>query len=81
MIFLMHYHRTEGRLVSMRPFDDAELNLASTAKIDLEISLLGSGEDVEVVLLRAETEEILRESHSRYFQSLKELKASSSKGQ
>jgi len=81
MIFLVHYHRTEGRLVSLRVFDDADSALASVAKIDLEISLIGSADDIEVVLLRAGTEEILRESHSRYFRSLKELKESSSKGQ
>lgn len=77
MIFLVHYKRTESKLVSIKAFASNELRDASKAKTDLEISLLGSGSDFEVVLLEAESEEILRESHSRYFRTLDELKRSS----
>lgn len=74
MIFLIHYNRTSGKLVSIQAYDDRDRSVASKAKMDLEISLLGSDGAVEVVLLEAPTEEDLRQTHSRYFKTLEQLK-------
>jgi hypothetical protein len=62
-------------LVSMTCFDDCEREDASQAKLDLEISLLGSNGSSEVVLLEAQNEDHLRTTHRRYFESFESLKA------
>lgn len=76
MIFLIHYSRHQGMLVSMRNFDDDERDQASSAKVDLEISLLEEEESPEIVLLEADSEDALRLTHGRYFRSLAQLKSS-----
>ena len=76
MIYLIQYDRSAGVLVSMTSFEDGQRSEASTAKLDLEISLLGTSAVMEVVLLEASTEEHLRKTHRRYFETLNGLKAS-----
>jgi hypothetical protein len=75
MIFLIHYDRSKGMLVSMACFADDDRAGASQAKLDLEISLLGSNGSFEVVLLEASSEDHLRTTHRRYFESIESLKA------
>ena len=79
MIFLIHYDRAQGVLVAMRQFTDQERKVASIAKVDLEISLLGVSGVSEVVLLEAPTEEHLRTTHRRYFETLTGLKSHETK--
>ncbi len=79
MIFLVHYDRSEGKLISLISFDDNQRNDASEAKLDLEISLLDSESSVEVVLLEASTEDHLRKTHRRYFETLNGLKGQDKK--
>jgi hypothetical protein len=74
MIYLIHYNRKASGLIAMRQFEDSDREIASTAKLELEISLLGSDLDSEVVLLEASTEEHLRKTHRRYFETLSGLK-------
>lgn len=74
MIYLIHYNRTAGRTESLREFSDKDRTLASTAKLDLEISLLCQKDGHEVVLLEASTQEDLRKTHRRYFESLADMK-------
>jgi hypothetical protein len=59
----------------MKFFDDCDQRAASLAKLELEISLLGSNGFSEVVLLEAPTEEHLRTTHRRYFESFESLTA------
>ena len=75
MIYLIHYDRSTGTLVSVRSFEDKERPEATRAKLDLEISLLGTSSVMEVVLLEAASEEHLRKTHRRYFETLNGLKA------
>lgn len=79
MIFLIHYDRAKSALVSMRSFSDEQREAASRAKLDLEISLLGVGSSSEVVLLEAGSEDDLRTTHRRYFETLNGLKSSERK--
>lgn len=74
MIFLIQYDRSTGTLVSMTAFEDDQRSSASAAKLDLEISLLGVSSVMEVVLLEAPTEDHLRKTHRRYFETLNGLK-------
>ena len=71
MIFLIHYDRNQGRIISMESFGDSERAAAQEARLALELELNGAND--EVVLLDAEAEEDLRKTHRRYFEALSEL--------
>jgi hypothetical protein len=73
MIFLIEYDRRQGRLVSLRPFDDSNRQRAEHARLELELQLNNLGIRHEVVLLEAATEDALRQTHRRYFETLSEL--------
>ncbi|MBI3000448.1 MAG: hypothetical protein HYY46_18640 [Deltaproteobacteria bacterium] len=70
MIFLIEYNRPEGRLVTFKRFQDSERRKAQNARLDLELRLNRRGVDREVVLLEAASEEALRRTHRRYFETL-----------
>jgi hypothetical protein len=75
MLFLIEYDRAEGRLVRLHPFADAEADAAKHARLELEIALHRAGVEREVVLLQADSEDVLYRTHRRYFASLAELAA------
>jgi len=75
MIFLVEYDRSEGRLVSIREFDDSQQKHAEDARLELELSLSRARTDREVVLLQAQSQEALRQTHNRYFADLRQLLA------
>lgn len=76
MIFLLNYDRATRSLLTIEAYGDRET--ASRAKVELEISMLGSARTNEIVILEAEDEASLRETHSRYFSSLVEMQQTSS---
>lgn len=72
MIFLIHYDRSESKLLVLQEFGDDQRGVAAKTRIDLELSLIGvSGR--EVVILEAANLDALRQSHSRYFSSVDEM--------
>ena len=73
MIFLVDYDRAVGRLATMRSFHDSQRKEAAEARLALEIDLNQRGVEHEVVLLEAATEDALRQTHRRYFESVQEL--------
>lgn len=73
MIFLIEYNRPEGCLASFRTFDEADRPKAQAVRLELELELNRKGIDHEVVLLEATSEEALRKTHRRYFESLTEM--------
>ncbi len=73
MIFLIQYDRHKGRMVSIESFNDSERNKAQDMLLTLELQLNQNGNDKEVVLLEAESEEAVRRTHRRYFEDLTEL--------
>jgi hypothetical protein len=68
--FLLVFDRSESRLLSTKPFTDA--NKALTERFKAE-RLHRGNPDIEVVVLTAESADDLRVTHSRYFQTLREL--------
>jgi len=46
---------------------------AQNARLDLELRLFRFGIEREVVILEAESEELVRRTHGRYFYTLREL--------
>jgi hypothetical protein len=73
MNFLIHYDRTEGRLVSLTAYEDRKE--ASRNKLRIEIEMLSSGLNHEIVVLEATDEVSLRKTHKRYFTSLDDLRS------
>ena len=73
MIFLIEYDRVRGRLVKIKPFSDSDRETAEESRLKLEIELNSKGIEHEVVLLEAASEEAVRRTHRRYFETLAEL--------
>lgn len=75
MLFLIEYNRGEGRMVRIEPFSDSDKEIAQEARLNLELELNRKGIENEVVLLDAASEEAVRRTHRRYFETLAELTA------
>ncbi len=75
MIFLIEYDRGRGRLVRIEPFSDSARKRAEESRLNLELELNLKGIENEVVLVEAASEEVVRRTHSRYFETLAELTA------
>ncbi|HZE72070.1 MAG TPA: hypothetical protein VE135_21385 [Pyrinomonadaceae bacterium] len=73
MIFLIEYDRGKGKIISFESFDDSERLDAENARLEMELRLNRLGIEREVVILEASTEQDLRRTHRRYFESLTEL--------
>lgn len=73
MIFLIEYNRREGRLVTFERFDDVQRRDAEKLRLEIELDLNRSGIEHEVVLMEASSEEALRRTHRRYFETLSQL--------
>lgn len=70
--FLIVYDRASARITSMLRFVDRDA--ASAAKVRTEVSVMGAGRRLEVVVLEARNEEHLFQSHARYFREISDLK-------
>lgn len=67
MIFLIEYNRHQGRVVTLRTFDNSERRKAEDERLEMELDLNRRGIVHEVVLFEAATETALRSTHRRYF--------------
>jgi hypothetical protein len=70
VIFLIEYDRSEGRTVTLTPFEDSERSEAENARLNLELDLNRKGVEHEVVVIQAADLEALRKTHRRYFSDL-----------
>jgi len=73
MVFLIEYARSEGRIVRMFEFRDADRAKAENARLELELRLNREAIDHEIVLLDAASEKALRRTHGRYFDELESV--------
>ena len=73
MFFLIQYDRRSGQLVTFERFMKFERSEAEEARLAMELQLLAEGVEHEVVMLEAASEEALRKTHRRYFESLETL--------
>ena len=76
MIYLIQYNRPSGRVLHMTVYLETERQTAENARLEIEIALLHQGVDTEVVLLEAESEAALRQTHRRYFEDPREIASS-----
>ena len=51
MIFLIEYNQSEGRIVTIRNFDDSQLREAEDSRLEIELALNRNGIDHEVDLV------------------------------
>lgn len=63
----------------MTAYDDAERTAAENARLRRELELHESGVHREVVLIQAESELALKETHRRYFEDIESLAGSASR--
>jgi hypothetical protein len=73
VIFLVDYDRKKGELILFKRFQDDQRAEAQRERLDIELSLNGSGASREVVLLEADDEQTLHQSHQRYFKTTREI--------
>ncbi len=73
MIFLIEYDRARGRIVTFEVFDESKRVQAQNHRLDIELDLNRRRVEHEVVLLDAASEEALRKTHRRYFESPREI--------
>lgn len=71
MIFLIEYNRQKGRIVKLDRFKDSDRLKAEQKRLKLELDLNRKKIEHEVVLLEAEKESVLRQTHRRYFETLR----------
>lgn len=73
MLFLIEYDRSQGKVISLREYEDSDWSQAESDRLRLELDLRNMGTEREVVLLEATSEQALRKTHRRYFEDLSEL--------
>ena len=79
MIFLLEYDRSRGDLSSIRSYSDADRELAEIERLRREIELHRDAVQREIVLLQAESEGALKETHRRYFEGIEALTAAAAR--
>ncbi|WP_343627587.1 hypothetical protein [Roseateles sp.] len=77
----MHYDRRAQQLLRFDQYEDGDFTRAEDDRLDLELSLLGSDRENEIVLFNAADEAALRVSHARYFQSIEEIALATARSQ
>jgi hypothetical protein len=73
MFFLIEYNRALGAIETLQRFTTEESSHAAVARLALELDRLHANLEREIVILEADSEEQLRRTHSRYFESLNQL--------
>lgn len=73
MIFLIHYDRKKATLVDFKTYPDDQRQVAERARLDRELAQLSQPGEFEIILLEADSEQDVRHTHRRYFETLEEL--------
>ena len=69
MIYYIEYSREEQKMLSFLPYPESERAAAQAhaLKREIELSRLPGGLKLEIVMLEADSEATIRNTHSRYF--------------
>jgi hypothetical protein len=73
MIFLIQYDRSKARLIGIQEYADADREKADRTRLKLELDSLDRGVDMEILLFDSQSEEVLRQTHRRYFESAEQV--------
>ncbi len=74
MIFLIEYDRASRTRVRFEQFEDDQRKAAMKRRLRLELEAARTALDHEIVLLEAESEKDIRQTHSRYFVDVQTLR-------
>ena len=71
MIYYIEYSREQQKMLSFLPYPDSQRREAQAhaLKREIEWSRLPGGLTLEIVMLEADNESTIRQTHSRYFGS------------
>lgn len=71
MIYYIEYSREQQKMLSFLPYPDSQRSEAQAhaLKREIELSRLPGGLTLEIVMLEADNESTIRQTHSRYFDS------------
>lgn len=75
MIFLIHYDPRRGEVLSIKEFEDRQVESAESERLALEIAELGSMQCNEVIVLQAADKAALLTTHSRYFKTIEQIQS------
>ncbi len=69
MIYYIEYSREQQKLLSLLTYPESDRALAQAyaLKREIELSRLPGGLKLEIVMLEADSEATIRNTHSRYF--------------
>jgi hypothetical protein len=69
MIFYIEYSREQQKLLSLLTYPESERAIAQAhaLKREIELSRLPGGLKLEIVMLEADSEAAIRNTHARYF--------------
>ena len=67
MIYYIEYSRERQQLLSLKPFEEANRVDAQAYALSRELELSRQGLQLEIVLLEADSEATIRNTHPRYF--------------
>ncbi len=73
MIFVVVYDRKAGAVLETRRFANEQLSDAKAYRQRCELQHAARSDEVEVVILDAENEEALKQTHGRYFGGAQEM--------
>lgn len=76
MWFLIDYDRRAGKLAALKQYESSQRSRAEDDRLALEIEHRRQGIEHEVVLIEADSEQALRKTHRRYFESWQKIAAS-----
>lgn len=69
--FLLVYDRKTGKITNLQEYDEGEHRRALEDRFNVEAST--RNDDLEVVVLRADSLEALKQTHGRYFKTPRQL--------
>lgn len=67
MIYYIEYSREQQQLLSLKPFAESDRSRAQAHALARELALSLQGLQMEIVLLEADSEATIRNTHPRYF--------------
>ena len=67
MIYYIEYSREQQQLLSIKPFAESDRSAAQAHALARELELSSQGLQMEIVLLEADSEATIRNTHPRYF--------------
>ena len=70
MLFLIVYDKRSAQLEELTSFTNEAFVEVSALRLEAELAAMARDQEVEIVILEAESEAVIRKTHTRYFEDL-----------